>query len=105
MGKLNGLCAGTSIQRHAVFHHEVPRTFGRLVAADKNASSAQPMPLVALLNQNSIKTCDGYDLVVGIQPIYTKIRDAMRDLKTMRSTTSKDVSDVTAQLASMSDYY
>jgi hypothetical protein len=72
MGNLNGLCAVASVQRHAVSHHEVPPAFGRLVAADKNASSAQPMPLVALLNQNSIKTCHGYpdpDLVVGIQPI------------------------------------
>jgi hypothetical protein len=78
------------------------------VAADKNASSAQPMPLVALLNKNSIKTCAGYpdpDLVVGILPIYTNLRDAIRDLTTMRSTTSKDVSDVTAQLASISDNY
>jgi hypothetical protein len=78
------------------------------VAADKNASSAQPMPLVALLNQNSIRKCDGYpdpDLIVGIQPIYTNLRDAIRDLKTMRSTTSRDGSDVTAQLASMGDNY
>jgi hypothetical protein len=78
------------------------------VAADKNASSAQPKPLVALLNKNSIKTCDGHpdpDLVVGSLPIYTNLRNAIRDLTTMRSTTSKDVSDVTAQLASMSDNY
>jgi hypothetical protein len=106
IGKLNGLFAGASIKRHSVSHHEVPRTVGWIVAADMNASSEPPMPLVALLNQNSINTRDGYEdpcLVVGIQPIYTNVRDAIRDLRTILSTTSKDVGDFTAEFASMSD--